>query len=184
MKAEGTDAGRVINSEVQKAAEAAMVAAHGPGPHVALVEYTNLYLSDAGRARLAKDPSYVQPILDAVVRVPGVLRALPSLGLETRRTSPDPIERAAAFSHHPDESGDLVVVLKPNWIGTNTSTTTHGSAQPYDQHVPVVFLGSAFTPGRYTTPATPADLAPTLASLVRVSMPDANGHVLGDAVRR
>jgi predicted AlkP superfamily pyrophosphatase or phosphodiesterase len=183
MKAEGIDAGRVINAEVQKAAEAAMVAAHGPGPHVALVEYTNLYLSDAARERMSKDPTYVQPIVDAVGRIPGVLRVFPSRGLETRRNSSDPIERAAAISYHPEESGEITVVLKPNWIGTNSSTTTHGSAQPYDQHVPVLFLGGAFKAGRYSDSASPADLAPTLASLARISMPEANGHVLNAAVR-
>jgi predicted AlkP superfamily pyrophosphatase or phosphodiesterase len=46
LVAQGLDAGRVINAELQKIAEAAMTAAHGPGPHVAHVEYAELYLTD------------------------------------------------------------------------------------------------------------------------------------------
>lgn len=184
VRAEGGDAGRVTNQEVMKAAEAAMTAAHGPGPHLALVEYTNLYLTDKARALAAADPTFVQPIFDVVSKMPGVLRVFSSRGLETKRASADPVERAAALSYHPEESGDITIVLKANWIGTNTSTATHGSAQPYDQHVPVVFLGSAFKPGRYSTPASPADIAPTLASLIRLPMPGVDGRVLNDALRK
>jgi phosphopentomutase len=74
-------------------------------------------------------------------------------------------------------------VLRRNWIGTNTSAATHGSAHWYDQHVPVIFMGPAFKPGRYATPASPADLAPTLASLIRLAMPDIDGRVLTNAMR-
>jgi hypothetical protein len=184
VRAEGSDAGRVLNSEVLKAAEAAMTAAHGTGPHVALVEYTNVYLTKAARARAEHDPRYIQPIVDAVSKMPGIQRVFSSQGLETGRDSTDPIQRAAALGHHPEESGDVIVVLKPNWIGTNTSTTTHGSSQPYDQHVPVVFFGAPFKAGRYATPASPADIAPTLASLIKLSMPEADGQVLADGLRR
>ena len=184
MAGEGVDAGRVLNTAVTKVAEGAMTQAHGPGPHVALVEYTNLYLTDAARARADADPAFVRPILEAVAAMPGVLRVFPSKGLEPKRSSADPIERAAALSHYPEESGDIVIVLKPNWIGTGSSAATHGSAQAYDQHVPVVFLGPMFKPGRYATAASPADLAPTLAFTAKVPMPGVDGRVLSDALRR
>lgn len=183
-RADGTDAGRVLNAEVTRVAESAMVAAHGAGPHIALSEYTNLYLTEAARDRARRDPSFTRPIIDAVSKMPGVMRVFSSWDLERKRASSDPIERAAALSHHPIESGDLVIVLKPNWIGTNTSAATHGSSQPYDQHVPVVFLGAMFKPGRYSSPASPADLAPTLASLVNLEMPGADGRIAKEAIRR
>ena len=179
----GVDAGRVLNTSVQKAAEAAMVAAHGPGPHVAHVEYTNLYLTDAARARAAAVPSSLTPLIEAVSKMDGVMRVFRGDGLAQGRASTDVIERAAALSYFAGESGDVTIVLKPNWIGTDTSTTTHGSAQPYDQHVPVVFMGAPFKPGRYSTPATPADLSVTLASLVGLAMPGADGKVLTQALR-
>jgi predicted AlkP superfamily pyrophosphatase or phosphodiesterase len=165
MKQEGGDAGRVLNATVLKAAEAAMTAAHGPGPHVTHVEYT-------------------EPLLAALRRQPGVDRVMTAAGLASRRNSADVLERAAALSYHPDESGDVVVILKPTWIGTNTSAATHGSAQWYDQHVPVIFVGAGVKPGRYTSAASPADLAPTLASTIALPMNDIDGRVLVDALRR
>jgi predicted AlkP superfamily pyrophosphatase or phosphodiesterase len=182
MQAEGADAGRVLNAQVMQAAEAAMVAAHGAGPHVVHVEYTNVYLAPAARARAEKDASFVTPLLQAVVKVPGVARAFISRDLPQKRDSADAIERAAALSYHPDESGDITIILKPNWIGTNTSTATHGSAQWYDQQVPVIFFGRRVKAGRYTTAASPADLAPTLAATINLKLSDIDGHVLTDAL--
>jgi predicted AlkP superfamily pyrophosphatase or phosphodiesterase len=74
LRARGEDAGRVLNAEVTKVAEAAMTAAHGPGPHIALVEYANLYLTPAARERLAKDASFVRPLISAVTNMAGVER--------------------------------------------------------------------------------------------------------------
>jgi predicted AlkP superfamily pyrophosphatase or phosphodiesterase len=184
QRAAGVDAGRVVNANVRKVAEAAMAAAHGPGQYIALAEYTNVYLTDAARQRADADPTFIRPLIDAVAAMPGVLRVFPSAGLEKKTSSVDPIERAAALSHYPGESGDIVLVLKPNWIGTDTSTTTHGSMNAYDQHVPVIFWGAAFKPGRYAGPASPADLAPTLASLIKLPMPGTDGRALTDAVKK
>jgi predicted AlkP superfamily pyrophosphatase or phosphodiesterase len=183
VREEGVDAGRVVSSAVMQTAEAAMTSAHGRGPHVLHVEYTNLYLTPASQARARKDPSFIVPLMAAVARLPGVERVFPASELAKKRASSDAIERAAALSYHPDESGDVVVILKPNWIGTNTSAATHGSAQWYDQHVPVMFMGAGVKPGWYASPASPADLAPTLASTVALPMPDVDGRVLKDALR-
>ncbi len=183
LVARGQDAGRVINGEVQKVAEAAMTAAHGPGPHVAQVEYSELYLTDKTRALVDANPAALQPLVDAVGAMKGVMRVLRSKGLEKRKTSRDPVERAAALGYFPGESGDVQVVLKPNWIGTASSAATHGTLHPYDQHVPVIFFGPQIRPGRYREPASPADVAPTLASLVQLAMPGVDGKVLRRAVR-
>ena len=182
-KAQGKDAGRILNAEVRKVAEAAMVKAHGPGPHVAWVEYADVYLSEAMRTRARATPDVVQPLIDAVSNMPGVLRVFPAAGLEKKRGSADPIERAAALTYYPGESGDLIVVLKEHWINTDGSATTHGTMHPYDQHVPVIFFGNAIKDGRFSDPATPADLAPTLASIIKLPMPGVDGHVLKKAVR-
>ena len=61
--------------------------------------------------------------------------------------------------------------------------TTHGTAHPYDAHVPVLFYGAGIKPGTYEGPAAPIDIAPTLARLCGVALPAATGHVLERALR-
>jgi arylsulfatase A-like enzyme len=180
---QGQDAGRVLNAVVRKNAEAAMVAAHGPGPHVAHVEYTEVYLTDQTRKMVAAKPDALEPLLAALARVPGIMRAIPTRDLPNRKSSGEPAERAAAHGHYPGVSGDVQVILKPNWIGTDTSAATHGTFQPYDQQVPVIFLGDGIHAGRYLDAATPADIAPTLASLIELALPGIDGKTLKSALR-
>jgi arylsulfatase A-like enzyme len=54
----------------------------------------------------------------------------------------------------------------------------HGSHHAYDTHVPLVFWGGPFKPARSEAKSTPYDLAPTLARLLGVLLPDALGRDL------
>jgi hypothetical protein len=45
-----------------------------------------------------------------------------------------------------------------------------------------MFYGAGVRPGEYTTPATPADIAPTLANLARVRFEQADGRPLTSAI--
>jgi predicted AlkP superfamily pyrophosphatase or phosphodiesterase len=63
--------------------------------------------------------------------------------------------------------------------GTNPIPATHGSPYSYDTHVPLIIMGHGVAAGRYAQPATPADIAPTLASILRVQVPSNSvGRVL------
>lgn len=176
-KAEGLDAGRVDLAAVRVAAERALAPA-GAGPHVADIVYTDLYLTDATRDYVAAHPEALQPALDAIATVPGVERAVSGFDLAGKRNSADPVERAAALSHADGRSGDVLVVPKPYWLMTNSSATTHGTPHDYDQHVPVIFMGPPFKPGRYHDTASPADVVTTFASLIGLPMTGADGHAL------
>jgi predicted AlkP superfamily pyrophosphatase or phosphodiesterase len=174
---QGLDAGRVLPEPVKAAAEKAL-ASLGPGPHVADVQYTDLYLTDSTRAQIAGHPEKLQPLIDGLSALPGVLRVLPASSVDHQRSSSDPIVRAAAFSYAPGRSGDVLIVPKPYWIMTNSSATTHGTFHPYDQHVPVILLGKPFKAGYYRDAASPADIMPTFASLIGLPMPGVDGKAL------
>jgi predicted AlkP superfamily pyrophosphatase or phosphodiesterase len=76
-----------------------------------------------------------------------------------------------------ERSGDIVFVLKPYLIsgsGKPGVGTTHGSAYSYDTHVPVIFYGSAFKPGRYADAFNITDIAPTLCAALGILEPPMN----------
>jgi arylsulfatase A-like enzyme len=54
----------------------------------------------------------------------------------------------------------------------------HGSLYEYDTHVPLIFWGGPFRAGQRVEPSTPYDLAPTLADILGIEMPDAFGMSL------
>jgi predicted AlkP superfamily pyrophosphatase or phosphodiesterase len=98
--------------------------------------------------------------------------------------TPDPILRAASLSYVAGRSGDLIVALKPYWIfgEAGGGGTTHGSANSYDQRVPLLFYGFGIHPGIFLTTASSADIAPTLAYLCGITLARVDGHLLTDAV--
>lgn len=73
----------------------------------------------------------------------------------------------------PERSGDLILIPRPNvmmhWDPGRGST--HGSHHDYDTRVPLIFWGGCVKPGAFSGPATPYDLAPTLAGMVGVEFP-------------
>ena len=89
--------------------------------------------------------------------------------------------RAPALSHYDGRSGDIKVLGRAYWI-TSTDTTTHGTGHRYDTHVPLVLFGQGIKAGEYLDPVAPIDLAPTLAFLSGVTLPDAMGHVLSQSL--
>ena len=180
---QGADAGRVLTPQVRTVAEAAMVSAHGAGPHIAAVMPPDIYFTPATHALVEKTPEAARPVIDAVSKMNGVMRVIAGRGLESKRKSSDPIERAAALGYYAAESGDLIYLLKPEWINGDSAAASHGSPHDYDQRVPVILMGPPFKPGRYSSEASPADIAPTLASTVGLKLSAVDGKVLSSAMR-
>ena len=161
----------------------ALVAALGPGDHVAAVAYTDIFLEPATNRRLKRDPKLMATAVDALRALPAVEHVLRAEDLATAeaRASDDPVRRAAALSYYKDRSGDLIIVPKDQWL-FSTAVTTHGTNRQYDQHVPVIVFGASFRAGEYTNAATPADLVPTLAAAAGVRIRKTDGRALAEAV--
>jgi predicted AlkP superfamily pyrophosphatase or phosphodiesterase len=176
--------GRVASKAVSTALQNVLVPALGPGTHVLSSAYTNVYLDDPARKRLAKDRALRDAALNALRSVQGIENAFwgPDLATAAARTSSDLLQRAAALSHYPGRSGDIIIAPKENWL-MSTAVTTHGSQYAYDQRVPVILVGASIKPGRYTAAATPADLMPTLAAVAKLKIGATDGQVLKSAIR-
>ncbi len=71
-------------------------------------------------------------------------------------------------------SGDIYYVLQPNWFNGSSTGTTHGNWNPYDSHIPLVFMGWGIKPGASNKTHYMTDIAPTLAALLHIQMPNGN----------
>lgn len=122
----------------------------------------------------------------AALRIPGVARYFTRAQLLRGAISiTDPIERRVLNGFYPGRSGDLVLIPEPFKYLGDTITATHGSPYSYDTHVPTIIMGAGVIPGRYFEPASPADIAPTLCALLRLTAPSsATGRVLREAIRK
>jgi predicted AlkP superfamily pyrophosphatase or phosphodiesterase len=124
---------------------------------------------------------------NAALAVPGIARYFTRAQLLRGAVSlSDPIERRILHGFYPRRSGDLIIVQEPfKYLLEYKITATHGSPYSYDTHVPLIMMGAGLKPDRYFQAATPADIAPTLAALLRLQAPsDAVGRVLIEALAK
>jgi predicted AlkP superfamily pyrophosphatase or phosphodiesterase len=176
LVAEGKDAGRISGGAIIDAVEQALLPALGQGRHVTALSTNDLYFEPGVYDKVRRQPAALSAAIGAIMARPGIERVLRSEDVRGGAASKDPQLRAAALSYFPGRSGDLILIMKPGWMISATGTT-HGSASPDDQRVPMLFLGTGIKAGKYQEAATPADLAPTLAAIIGVSL-KAEGHPL------
>ena len=118
------------------------------------------------------------------LKVPGVARADRISSLATVDTVNDRIARRWLHMFNDESIASLVVSLAPYNYWLTYNLAQHGSPNDTDAHVPILFFGTAFKPGRYADFATVADMAPTLAAAVHVTPTEKlDGHVLQNAIR-
>lgn len=181
-KSQGQDAGRVNLKALAIELDAALSARWGKATYVSKIIYTDIYFAPGVYDRLEKDRAAMAEVVGIVERTPGVAEAIRRDQIEAPAAAgDDPALVALRYSRVPDRSGDLFLVPRPYWI-TNASGTTHGTPQAYDREVPVLLFGAGIKAGRYSEPATPVDIVPTLAALTGVHMPKTDGRVLREAL--
>jgi hypothetical protein len=180
---EGRDAGRLTARTIGDVAEKAATLALGQGKYVARESGNDLYFEPGVYERLSAKPGAIDAVLAALAAQPGVQRVFRAEQLLDAATASDPLQRAAALSYVAGRSGDIVLAPKSGWMFA-AAGTTHGTASADDQHVPILMMGPGIRHGEYQQPASPADIAPTLASLAGVLLPHAEGRVLREALSK
>ena len=181
--------GRVKPADVTSAVRGALRARFGEEADKYLLAFdnNNLYFDHQALRRERVGHEEVERLAgEAALAVPGIARFFTRTQLAARGVSPaDPVARRVLHGFHAARSGDVVVVQEPfKYLVEYQIVATHGAPYSYDTHVPVILMGRGLTAGRYAAAATPADIAPTLAALLRVQPPSNSvGRVLSEALR-
>lgn len=91
-----------------------------------------------------------------------------------RNTVPEPIRSMVINGYHKNRSGSIQVVLNPGWYDNSgrISGTTHGTWNPYDTHIPLLWYGWNIKKGSTNEVVNMTDIAPTLANLLHIQMPN------------
>jgi predicted AlkP superfamily pyrophosphatase or phosphodiesterase len=178
----GLKGGRVSAAKLRDMLERAAEAAGGPGKYIARVGAANeVYFEPGMYDRLGAHPAALSSVIKQLEAQPGIARVFRREEIRGAAASRDVLLRAAALSYMPQRSGDLLLAMEPGWTFAGIGTS-HGTANLYDQQVPIIFMGPNVKAGEYREAATPADIAPTLAALSGIAMPRAEGHVLRSAL--
>ena len=126
----------------------------------------------------------VTTFIEMALSIPGVLEAERFADLGRRDTTKDYIARRWLHMFPDDLIPAAVVTLKEGNIYNYPIVATHGSPHNYDSHVPIIFYGRPFKPGRYQGFTRTVDLGPTLARVLRIRPTERlDGRVLKQALK-
>jgi hypothetical protein len=185
LAARGLSAGTLQPATIGEGVESVLADSLGPGKHVDWLDglNLNLYFAPGVYGRLLASKPLLERVERAITAVPGVRAVLRREQLADGATSRDPLVRAGALGFDAERSGDLVIALKPGWSPAPQFAAVHwNTASRDDQAVPVLLMGHGVRAGRYDRAITPADIAPTLATIAGVSLSTAEGRVLTEAL--
>lgn len=87
--------------------------------------------------------------------------------------------------YYPRRNGEIQIILQPNYIDAFANTgTTHGLWNPYDSHIPLLWYGWGIKPGKTNKETSMTDIAPTIAAMLRIQMPNGCvGHVITEVMK-
>jgi len=134
------------------------------------LNYSNMEGFSAQKIQEVKDA-----IVDFTSHYPHVQQAL---DFEKVRTAPLPQRLAEQIlkGYYPGRSGDIIAILEPqyygSWQGAPLGQTTHGSWNPYDAHIPCLFLGWKIPHGATAREVQITDIAPTICQLLHIQQPN------------
>lgn len=135
-------------------------------------------------ARKLKPDSVIDAFVAAERKIPGVLRVDRVRDLARADTTTDTIARRWLHALPSELPAEVVVTLRPYFYWSPGGPATHGTPHDYDAHVPVLFYGAPFKPGKYDELARVVDMAPTLAAVLNTTpLEKLDGHILHSSIR-
>lgn len=147
-----------------------------PGPRLApgLVELTG-----RSRAELEEETA------ELLEQCPAVVEVWTSTELAQEVDELDPYRWLYANSYYPERSADFLIQFEEYFMASVSSVTTHGSPYAYDTRVPMIIVAPGLAAEELDVTARTVDLAPTLANLAGIPIPEGvdGSPLIGRATR-
>jgi hypothetical protein len=105
-----------------------------------------------------------------MVRQPGIARVVSLRALENQ-VLPAQIKTRMVNGYNAGRSGDMAIIPLPGWKAGSIRGADHGLIYSYDTHIPLLWMGWRIPHGSTDRLVGMTDIAPTLASLLRIQMP-------------
>jgi predicted AlkP superfamily pyrophosphatase or phosphodiesterase len=148
----------------------------------------NFNYRDLNYARLDED-AIKKDCIAFLEKCPGVAYAV---DMKKARTAniPDELRLRVVNGYNPEHSGEIQIILFPGWFtghgsgDSGPTGTTHGTWNPYDTHIPLVFMGWGIQHGHLNRETHMTDIAPTVAALLHIQAPNGSiGKVIPEVMK-
>ncbi|MER3472180.1 MAG: alkaline phosphatase family protein [Chitinophagaceae bacterium] len=113
-----------------------------------------------------------QTAVDFLQRQPGISFAV-DMANANNAPVPEKIKAMMINDYSFKRSGQIQIVLNPGFYeGYSKTGTTHGTWNPYDTHIPLIWYGWGIKHGDTSREVYMTDIAATLAALLHIQMPN------------
>ena len=118
-----------------------------------------------------------------MIKQEGVLNAVDVKNLGNA-SLPQELKNKITNGYNARRSGDVYIILDAGWYPTLNPGTGHAAWNPYDSHIPAVFMGWGIKPGKTNKPYAMTDIAPTISALLHIQQPSGSiGNVIIEAMK-
>ncbi len=147
------------------------------------IEY-QFYLDDAkiDSAKINKR-DVEQTLVEVLYKKPEVMYAFAYSNF-SNTILPEIFRQKMINGYYSKRSGDVQIILKPQYTDGNGKGTDHGVAYSYDSHIPLLWYGKNIPKGKSNNEKYMTDIAPTIAAMLHIQMPSGSvGKVLEEIVK-
>ena len=110
-------------------------------------------------------------VVDFLKRQDGILYAADQNKLAVS-SIPEPIKTMAINGYNPQRSGSVVFIPQAGWTPSSYAKgANHSLWNPYDTHIPLLFMGWKIKHGALNRRVNITDIAATVAALLHIQMP-------------
>jgi len=122
--------------------------------------------------------------VDYLMKQPGISFAA-NMDFIGRYPIPKHLQEMMINGYYFKRSGQVQIILNPGWYDAYSKTgTTHGTWNPYDTHIPLLWYGWNIKAGKLNREVNMTDISATLAALLHIQMPNGCiGHVIEEIVK-
>jgi predicted AlkP superfamily pyrophosphatase or phosphodiesterase len=151
---------------------------------ISIIQNYQVYIDNIGiRTQGKNEESIKQFTIEKLAQKPYVTNIIETAKLGSA-TIAEPMKSMLINGYTPSRSGDIQFVIKPGYFDGGKKGTTHGSWNPYDAHIPLIFLGWHVKQGSTNKEVYMTDIAPTLAAMLHIQMPSGSvGKVLEEVIK-
>ena len=111
-------------------------------------------------------------VVEYLQRQPGIAFAV-DVDEVGKSPIPEPLKTMIANGYNFKRSGGVQIVLNAGWFeGVSKTGTTHGTWNPYDTHIPLLWYGWNIKPGKTNRETHMTDISATLAALLHIQAPN------------
>ncbi|MES2653723.1 MAG: alkaline phosphatase PafA [Bacteroidota bacterium] len=124
-----------------------------------------------------------QLCIDYLVKQDGILNAVDIKNLNNA-SIPAEIRTKLINGYNARRSGDIYYIIDAGWYPSLSPGTGHAAWNPYDSHIPAVFMGWGVKPGKTNKQYYMSDIAPTISALLHIQEPSGSiGKVITELIR-